>query len=98
MAANPQQTYYVRDNVYYERRSLSGKYTLSRLFYSTCHNEKNTSRDVSFHNLFVTSIRSVDQPKTLQRLATKYAGVDKLPDYLRSDTKDVNQRQKNLFP
>ena len=26
-----------------------------------------------------------------------YTGVDKLPDYLWSDTKDVNQRQKNLL-
>ena len=25
------------------------------------------------------------------RLVTDYAGVDKLPDYLRSDTKDANQ-------
>ena len=29
------------------------------------------------------------------RLATEYAGVDKLPDYLRSDTKDFNQEAKN---
>ena len=46
---------------------------------------------VSFYNFFVI-IRSVDQqrnspPKTL---ATEYAGVDKLPDYLRNDTRDVN--------
>ena len=33
-----------------------------------------------------------------RRLATKYAGVDKLPDYLRSDMKDVNQKQKENQP
>ena len=56
-----------------------------------------------FYNLFVT-IRSVDQqrnslPKTrIRRLATECARVDKLPDYLESETKAVNQRQKIHFP
>ena len=27
--------------------------------------------------------------REIVRLATEYAGVDKIPDYLRSDTKDV---------
>ena len=53
---------------------------------------------MSFYNLFVT-IRSVDQqvnslPKTLTSRSNRIRwGM--LPDYLRSDTKDLNQRQKN---
>ena len=47
---------------------------------------------MSFYNLFVASIRSVDQQRVCQRrwrrLATEYAGVDELPDNLQSGTKD----------
>ena len=54
---------------------------------TTCQNEKITSQCV----FFVTSIRCVDQQRNSRscHLATDYAGVDKLPDYLWSDTGDV---------
>ena len=46
-----------------------------------------------FYNLFVISIHSVDQQINSQRrrrrLAMLQAGVDKIPDYFRSDTRDV---------
>ena len=51
---------------------------------------------MSFYNLFVT-IRSVDQQSKLFAKDVdfaqqpEYTGVDKLLDYLRRDTKDVNQ-------
>ena len=51
---------------------------------------------MSFYNLFVTSICSADQqrnspPKTLTSLSNRERWVDKVPDYLRSGTKDGNQ-------
>ena len=56
---------------------------------ATFQKEKITSHGVSLYNLsaFVVFIRReiVGQRR---RLATEYAGVDKLPDFLRSDTKD----------
>ena len=42
--------------------------------------------------------RENDRQKSRHRLATEYAGVDKLLDYLWSATKDGNQRQKIHFP
>ena len=57
-------------------------------------NEKMTSHGVACYNFFVIIIRSVDQqrnspPKTLTSLNNRRRGVEKLPDLLRSDTKDV---------
>ena len=52
-----------------------------------------TSHSVPFYNLFDSTIRSVDQQtNSPPKLAMEYIGFDKLLDYLRSDTKDVNQR------
>ena len=35
--------------------------------------------------------REIVHQRHWRRLATEYAGVDELPDYLRSDTKDVKK-------
>ena len=52
---------------------------------------------VSFYNsillpAFVMLIsREIARQRRLRRLATEYTWVGKLPDYLRTDTRDVNQ-------
>ena len=59
---------------------------------ATCRNEKITSHGVYFDNLFVTVVlisRETVRQRRWCRLATEYAGVYKLPDYLRSDMRDV---------
>ena len=66
-------------------------------------NENNTSQGVYFYNLFVTILsvyqcREIVRQRCWRLLATEYAGVDKLPNCLHSDTKDVNQRQRIHFP
>ena len=54
---------------------------------ATCQNKKITSHGVSFYNLFVTSILSVDQQrnnlsaKTVTSLSNARRWVDKSPDY-----------------
>ena len=59
---------------------------------ATCQNELITSHAVSFYNLFLPAFlvlisRGIVCQRHWRRLATEYAGVDKLPDYLQSDTK-----------
>jgi hypothetical protein len=58
---------------------------------ATCQNKKNISHGVSFYNWLEIVCQSC-----WRRLPTEDAGVDKLPDYLRSDTKDVIRGKKSF--
>ena len=60
---------------------------------ATCQNEKNNFTQCVFLQLpFIVLISTeIVRQRRWRRLATEQAGVDKLPDYLWSDTRDVKK-------
>ena len=80
------------------------RWSLSVTFYSRNHQNEKIWLHISclFTIYLLPSIvlisRDIVCQRRWRRLATEYAGVDKLLDHLQSDTKDVNQRLKIHSP